>query len=134
MKLQVFTDGGSRGNPGPAASGAVLKTQDGKTVAEIAKYLGVTTNNQAEYMAAIIGLEKAVELGAQGVELFMDSELVVKQLKGEYKVKNHEIAKRFLEIKNLLTKFKSVKVAHVRREQNAHADTLVNKCLDENWH
>lgn len=133
--LKLFTDGGSRGNPGPAASGAVLKSMngsvEGETIASVSRYLGHDTNNQAEYTAIIIGLEKAKSLGAETIELYMDSELAVKQLKGEYKVKNPEIAKRFLEVKNLLTQFDHVKIKHVRRELNKEADALVNKVLDE---
>lgn len=129
--LKIFTDGGSRGNPGPAASGAVLYSEDGEIIATASKYLGRDTNNQAEYTAIVIGLEKAKELGAETLELFMDSELAVKQLKGEYKVKNPEIAKRFLEVKNLIAQFDYVKIKHVRRELNKAADALVNKVLDE---
>lgn len=129
--LKIYTDGGSRGNPGPAASGAVLYSEDDEVVATASKYLGKDTNNQAEYTAIIIGLEKAKSLGAETIELFMDSELAVKQLKGEYKVKNPEIAKRFLEVKNLITQFDHVKIKHVRRELNKAADALVNKVLDE---
>jgi len=135
MKLRIYTDGGSRGNPGPAASGAVLKevrgTEEGETVATASKFLGVTTNNQAEYVAIIIGLKKAIALGATEVELYMDSELACKQLKGEYKVKNPEIAERFLEVKNLFHSFKQVHLQHIRRERNKEADAIVNKVLDE---
>lgn len=134
MKLRIYTDGGSRGNPGPAASAAVLKSlngnQEGETIATVSKYLGKTTNNQAEYTAIILGLTKAKQLGANAVELFMDSELACKQLKGEYKVKNADIAKRFLEVKNLLTFFKSVRIQHVRREKNREADAVLNNVLD----
>ncbi len=131
MHVHIYTDGGSRGNPGPAASGAVIKSQDGELLAEVTEYLGKTTNNQAEYTAIIIGLERAVKLGATQVSLFMDSELATKQLKGEYRVKDPEIAKRFLEVKNLLHKFDQVSFTHIRREKNEEADALVNKCLDE---
>lgn len=131
MDVHIFTDGGARGNPGPAASGAVIKSPDGKTLAEVAKYLGHTTNNQAEYTAIIIGLERAKKMGANRVTLFMDSELATKQLKGEYRVKDPEIAKRFLEVKNLLHQFDRVTFTHVRREKNKEADALVNKCIDE---
>ena len=130
MKLKIFTDGGARGNPGPAASGAVLKDVSGAVVATASKYLGETTNNQAEYMAIIIGLEKAKEMGATDVELYMDSELATKQLKGEYKVKHPEIAKRFVEVKNLLHAFDRVSFSHVRREKNKEADAIVNEVLD----
>ena len=131
MKLTIFTDGGARGNPGPAASAAVLKNQAGEIVATTSRYLGETTNNQAEYTAIILGLEKAKELGATEIDLFMDSELATKQLNGQYKVKNPEIAKRFMEVKNLLHSFDRVKFSHVRREKNKESDALVNKVLDE---
>jgi ribonuclease HI len=130
MKLTMYCDGGSRGNPGPAASGAVLKGGE-QVVAEVMKYLGDTTNNQAEYTSIIIGLEKAKELGATEVDVVMDSELAVKQLNGEYKVKNPEIAKRYLEVRNLLHSFKRVTFRHVKRAFNKEADALVNKCIDE---
>ena len=133
--IRIFTDGGSRGNPGPAASGAVLKElvggELGETIATAEKFLGETTNNQAEYTAIVIGLEKAKELGAKHVEVHMDSELATKQLNGEYKVKDVQIAKRFLEVKNLMHSFVSVKFKHIRREYNKEADAIVNKVLDE---
>lgn len=135
MTIRVYTDGGSRGNPGPSASAAVLKEMDGvhegKTVATAAKWLGTTTNNQAEYTAIVIGLEKAKAIGATVVQMHMDSELAVKQLTGKYKVKNAEIAKRFLEVKNLTTKFARVTFTHVRREKNTEADALVNETIDK---
>lgn len=131
MEVHIYTDGGARGNPGPAASGAVIKSSAGEILAEISRYLGHTTNNQAEYTAIIIGLERAKKMGATCVSLFMDSELATKQLKGEYRVKDPEIAKRFLEVKNLLHQFERVTFTHVRREKNKEADALVNKCLDE---
>jgi len=131
MHVHVYTDGGSRGNPGPAASGAVVKSVDGEVIGEAMKYLGSTTNNQAEYTAIVIGLEKAAELGATKVDVFMDSELATKQLKGEYKVKNPDIAKRFLEVKNLMHSFERVTFTHIYREKNTEADALVNKCLDD---
>ena len=130
MHVHIYTDGGSRGNPGPAASGAVIKNPEGELLAEVSKYLGKTTNNQAEYTAILIGLEKAQALGATVVSLFMDSELAAKQLKGEYRVKDSEIAKRFLEVKNQLQAFERVTFTHIRREKNKEADALVNKCLD----
>lgn len=133
--MRIYTDGGSRGNPGPAASGAVLKWvedgREGETVEEVAKYLGHDTNNQAEYTAIIIGLKRAHELGADEAELVMDSELACKQLKGEYRVKNPEIAKRFLEVKNWMTRFSKVSVRHVLRAKNKEADAVVNRVLDE---
>ncbi len=130
MHIHLYTDGGSRGNPGPAASGAVLKTPEGETVAEVMKYLGETTNNQAEYMAIVIGLQKALDLGATRVDVFMDSELACKQLNGQYKVKNQEIAKRFVEVRSLEHQFDRVRYTHIYREKNTEADALVNVCLD----
>lgn len=133
--LRIYTDGGSRGNPGPSGIGAALYAlhEDGteELVAEVSKYIGITTNNQAEYKAIIASLEKAIELKAQKVDMRMDSELAVKQLKGEYKVKNPDLAQRFLEVKNLCTKFKSITFTHVRRERNAAADALVNLAIDQ---
>jgi ribonuclease HI len=132
--IRVYTDGGARGNPGPAACAAVLKRLDDgeekETLAEVSLFLGTTTNNQAEYRGVIEGLKKAKELGAQIVEVVMDSELAVKQLNREYKVKDPGIAARFLDVWNLAQAFRRVTFRHVRREQNQEADTLVNACLD----
>jgi len=130
MHVHIYTDGGARGNPGPAASGAVVKDLEGNLLANVMKYLGKTTNNQAEYTAIIIGLEKALELGATEVDVRMDSELATKQLNGEYKVKDQGLAKLFLQVKNLLHDFDQVTFRHVYREQNTEADALVNSCLD----
>lgn len=131
----MYADGGARGNPGPAAGAAVLLEvnedgSNGKVVAEAAKYLGVATNNQAEYTGIIAGLEKAHELGYNEVEARLDSELAVKQLNGEYRVKNAELAKLFLQIHNLKTHFRKITFTHVRREYNKLADALVNKTID----
>jgi ribonuclease HI len=130
MKLITYSDGGSRGNPGPAAGGAVVKTADGELVESLSKFLGRATNNVAEYTGIIIALQAAKRLGATEVEMRMDSELAVKQLNGTYRVKNPDLAKLFLEVKNLMTGFKKVSVKHVRRELNTEADAAVNACLD----
>lgn len=134
LKVRTYTDGGARGNPGPAGVGAVVVElkdgKEGKVLAEVSEYLGETTNNQAEYTAIIRALKKARELGAEEVEMFMDSELAVRQLTGVYRVKNAELAKRFLEVVELKRHFKSVLFKHVRRELNTHADALVNKAID----
>lgn len=134
MDIRLYTDGGARGNPGPAASGAVLKAlqngMEGEVVATASKYLGVDTNNQAEYTAIIIGLEKAKSLGATRVQVYLDSELATKQLNGQYRVKNPDIAKRFLEVRNLMQQFERVTFTHVRREKNKEADAIVNEVLD----
>ncbi|OGL94759.1 hypothetical protein A2348_04345 [Candidatus Uhrbacteria bacterium RIFOXYB12_FULL_58_10] len=139
MKVRIYTDGGSRGNPGPAASGAVIKKltgdlgphgEEGELIARVSRWLGKDTNNQAEYAAIIIGLERARALGATEVDMVMDSELAVKQLNGIYKVKNPEIAKRFVEVHNLIQDFRKVTFRHVRRAYNKDADALVNECID----
>ena len=131
MKFIINTDGGARGNPGPSAIGVVIRDSKGKVVFQIGKYIGKTTNNQAEYQAVVFALEKAFELGATELEFNLDSELVVKQLSGEYKVKNHDLAQQFLKIWNLKNKFIKVSYKHVYREANKDADELVNKALDE---
>lgn len=134
MHIRMYTDGGARGNPGPAASGAVLKLlengREGETIATASKYLGKDTNNQAEYTAIIIGLEKAKKIGASRVEVHLDSELATKQLNGEYRVKNPDIAKRFLEVRNLMHAFERVTFKHIPREKNKEADAIVNQVLD----
>ncbi len=132
MNLQIYTDGGARGNPGPAGIGVVVVDKDtGLVLDEIAVYLGETTNNQAEYRAAITALQKAVDLGAKTVELISDSELMIKQARGVYKVKNADLAKRFLELKNLETQLGGrVQYRHVKREHNKKADALANQAMD----
>ena len=128
-KATIHTDGGARGNPGPAGIGVVLEF-DGQTH-NFKKYIGETTNNQAEYKAVILGLEKAKELGADEVDVFLDSELVQQQLSQKYKVKNQGLAPLFVQAWNLSIGFKKIKYVHVRREDNKEADALVNKVLDE---
>lgn len=135
-RIRAYTDGGARGNPGPAGAGAVLLLLDeeGKEVrqlAEVSVYLGETTNNQAEYRAIFLALQKARELGSEDVEVRMDSELAARQLNGQYRVKNAELAQRYLEIVNLKRSFKRVIFKHVRRAQNAQADALVNAAIDQ---
>ena len=132
MKAQLFTDGGSRGNPGPAASGAVLFDMDGNVIDEAMLYLGTATNNVAEYTAIVIGLELAKAHNVTELDARMDSELAVKQLKGEYKVKNAELAKLWIQVRELAAGFDRVAFTHVRREGNKHPGALVNKALDEN--
>lgn len=131
-KIIIYTDGGSRGNPGPAGIGVVLYNEKKERIAEISKYLGVTTNNQAEYTALIEGLKKAKDLGAKEVAVFMDSELVVKQLKHEYKVKNKDLAPLFLQVYNLSLNFFKISFTHVYREHNSEADKLANEAMDKN--
>jgi ribonuclease HI len=132
MKLIIQTDGGARGNPGPAGIGVVILDESGKVLEEHAVYLGRTTNNQAEYKGAILGLQRAVALGADAAEVVADSELLVKQARGEYRVKNPELAQRYLELKNFETLLGGrVSYRHVPRERNKHADALSNKAMDE---
>lgn len=129
-KLIIFTDGGARGNPGPAGIGAVLYDENKVLVAEVSEYLGVATNNQAEYKALIAALKKAQELGASELDCYLDSELVVKQLKREYKVKNADLAPLFLIIHNLSLSFKKISYTHIPREKNKEADRLANEAMD----
>lgn len=129
-KLIVYTDGGARGNPGSAGCGAVFYDEQKTKILELSKFLGPATNNQAEYQAVILALEKAKELKVEELNFFLDSELVVKQLKGEYKVKNRDLASRFLEIYNLSQSFKKINYQHIRRELNTEADRLANEAMD----
>ncbi len=130
MKLIIYSDGGARGNPGPAGIGAVLKNEKGQIIAQISEYLGVATNNQAEYKAIIRGLEEANKQGANHVEANLDSELVVKQLNGEYKVKNSGLAPLFLQIHDYRQNFKKIEFKHIKREFNKEADKLANEAMN----
>lgn len=130
MKLTTYTDGGARGNPGPAASGIVVKDDTGKTLSAFGVYLGHQTNNVAEYTALLEALKKAKELGATEVDCVLDSELVVKQMRGEYKVKEPTLQKLFIAVYNTAAQFKKVTYRHVLRAQNKEADAEVNKILD----
>ena len=134
MKLVVNVDGGARGNPGPAAVAAVATTPDGDVLGERSAYIGEATNNVAEYRALLLGLELARELGASEVELINDSELVSRQIGGEYKVKHAGLKPLFLEAMRTLRDFDAWAVRSVRREQNERADELVNRELDEAGH
>ena len=130
MKATLFADGGSRGNPGPAASGAVLFGEDGQVLREVGTYLGVSTNNVAEWTGLLTGLEAALDLGVDDLAVRLDSELVVKQISGAYRVKHAGLIPLHAKAKVLLRKFAHVDVQHVRRKQNAAADALVNQVLD----
>lgn len=132
-KLIIFTDGGSRGNPGPAGLGAIIYDENHNVVSEISEFLGVTTNNQAEYRAILAAIKKAVSLGASEVEFYLDSELAVKQLNREYKVKNKDLAPLFLAIYNLTLSFKKISFTHVPRERNKEADRLANEAMDRGY-
>src|SRR3990167_1663563 len=129
-RLIIFTDGGARGNPGPAAIGVVIKDEFGHTVASYGEYLGAQTNNFAEYSAIISGLTKAKDLGADEVECIADSKLVVEQLNRNWKVKEPTLQKLFVQAWNLMQNFKRVTITHVLREGNKEADAELNKVLD----
>lgn len=130
-KIKIFTDGGARGNPGPAGCGVVMFDEQDQQVGAYKKYLGETTNNVAEYSGVVLAMQEAQKLGAQELDFYLDSELVVKQLNREYKVKNPELAKLFVKIFNLQQSFKEVKYSHVPREMNKLADKLANEAMDE---
>jgi ribonuclease H / adenosylcobalamin/alpha-ribazole phosphatase len=130
VKAKLSTDGGARGNPGPAAYGYVLEADDGTVLAAHGETIGTATNNVAEYRALVAGLEKALELGVDELEVVSDSELVVKQMRGEYKVKKPALRELSDEAAQLARGFKSVSYTAVRREHNELADRLVNEALD----
>jgi len=132
--IVIYTDGGARGNPGPAGAGIVIQ-KGGKVIAEIKKYLGDNrTNNWAEYEALIIGLTEAKKHGLtkQPIEIRMDSELIVRQMQGEYQVKEETLWPQYMKVHNLIvSSFPEARFVHVRREENGEADRLVNEALDE---
>lgn len=130
MKLTVHVDGGARGNPGPAAIAAVVADADGQIIHEAHETIGRATNNVAEYRALIMGIERALELGATEVELVGDSELVVKQVRGEYRVKDAGLKPLHSAAQSALSGFSEWTIRHVKRDQNAEADALVNQALD----
>jgi ribonuclease HI len=130
MRATLHTDGGARGNPGPAGIGVVLKDESGEVIGEIAQGIGDATNNIAEYSAVIAGLELALTKGVTDVEVFMDSQLVVSQLKGEWKIKNDRLRHLAVKARSLLGRFDSHRLTHVRRELNADADKLANQGMD----
>ena len=131
MKLNVFIDGACRGNPGPASVGVCFFDEAGKTVREYYRAIGETTNNVAEYTAMVEALRLAQDLKATELKVHSDSQLLVRQISGRYRVKNARLSKYILLIKSLRKNFKSVEIVHVPREQNQVADALANKALDE---
>ena len=131
MKARLHTDGGARGNPGPAGIGAVLFDENDNVIGELAKGIGATTNNVAEYKALIEGLELALAKGVTDIRVCMDSQLVVSQVKGEWKIKNERLRSLAGKAEILLRKFNSAKLQHVRREHNADADKLANQGMDQ---
>ena len=134
MKLVVHVDGGARGNPGPAAAGAVISTPDGDVIADAAEAIGVATNNVAEYRGLLLGLRKARELGASEVEVVNDSELVAKQVNGVYKVKHPDMKPLHAAALQALRDFERWSIRSVPRAENAGADALVNQALDAARH
>jgi ribonuclease H / adenosylcobalamin/alpha-ribazole phosphatase len=130
LRARLFTDGGARGNPGPAAYGYVLEAEDGTVLAAEGRAIGSATNNVAEYSGLIAGLRKAAELHVPDVEVVSDSELMVKQMRGEYRVKNAALRALSVEAASLAREFANVEYRHVRRAQNELADRLVNEALD----
>ncbi len=130
-EITIFTDGGSRGNPGQSASGFVLFDQNNEIIEKGGEYLGITTNNQAEYQAVKLALERAKTYQPRKINFFIDSELVVKQMNGQYRIKNRDLWPIHSDIKRLMVGFESVTFSHVRREHNKLADAEVNRILDE---
>lgn len=130
-KLIIYTDGGARGNPGPAGIGVVIKNSEDEVLEEYKEHIGETTNNQAEYQAVVKGLELALPYKPEEVEVRLDSELVTNQINGEFKLKNPDFQVWFIKIHNYKQQFKKIKFKHIRREQNQEADKLVNEALDE---
>jgi ribonuclease HI len=130
VKARLFTDGGSRGNPGPAAYAYVLEAEDGTVLDARGETIGVATNNVAEYAALVAGLERAAEFRVTELEVVSDSELLVKQMRGEYRVKNRALQDLFLDASRLARAIERVTYTAVRREHNELADSLVNEALD----
>jgi ribonuclease HI/probable phosphoglycerate mutase len=129
--LSLFTDGACRGNPGQGGAGALLLGGNGEVVGTAKKYLGHCTNNIAEYRALILGLETALERGTSVISIYLDSELLVRQIQGIYRVKNPDLKPLMVEIRDLLDRFDNWKIEHVPRSENALADGLANEAIDE---
>lgn len=126
----IFTDGGARGNPGPGGIGIVLQNSQRQVIKEISKFIGTCTNNEAEYTALITGLDAAQKLGIKDIICYLDSELVVKQLNGDYKVKNQHLVILYNKVKIKAKEFLNITFKHIPREENVDADLLVNQALD----
>lgn len=130
-RLRVYSDGAARGNPGPSGAGAVLVEPNGQVVDRLGKFLGIQTNNYAEYTGLLLGLRRAKDLGVREVEIFADSELMIRQLGGRYQVKSPTLRPLYEEALKLLNEFTRVKLVHVPREMNAAADAMSNRAIDE---
>jgi ribonuclease HI len=131
MKGRLHTDGGARGNPGPAGIGAILFDADGNVIGELAEGIGAATNNVAEYTALLEGLDLALRKGVTDVDVYLDSQLVVSQVKGEWKIKNERLRALAAKAQSLLSKFDTAALHHVPREKNADADKLANQGMDK---
>ncbi len=125
----IYTDGASKGNPGPAAIGAVILDESGKVVSQVSRGIGRATNNQTEYLALIAGLEEAARLGVEHIEVRSDSELMVRQIRGEYRVRNTALKPLFEKAQHLMARFQYSRIVHIPREQNRSADALCHKAL-----
>ncbi|UCD09909.1 MAG: ribonuclease HI family protein [Dehalococcoidales bacterium] len=128
-KALIYTDGGAEPNPGPGAIGVVIQDQQGKTIATISKAVGRVTNNQAEYMAVIAALEKAISLGIDEVEMYADSELIVRQISGRYRVKNAALKPLYQNVIELKDRLKSFSITHIPRNLNKEADRLAGEAV-----
>ncbi|MGH9388625.1 MAG: ribonuclease HI family protein [Vicinamibacteria bacterium] len=128
---RVYFDGASRGNPGPSGAGALIQDADGTILAEVAKYLGEFTNNMAEYLALSLALKEALRLGIRRVDLYSDSELLVKQINGEYRVKDEKLKLLNKSVRDVLSSFEFYEIRHIPREQNREADRLANRAIDD---
>ncbi len=131
MKYFIYTDGGARGNPGPSGIGFVIQKENGETFIEGGKYIGNATNNAAEYQALLLALQKAKDAGCGDVEIYMDSQLIVRQMTGQYKIKDQHLKVLAEQVKQLLSGFSRFNFTHIPREQNRRADFLVNQALDK---
>lgn len=129
MRVVIHADGASLGNPGPAAIGATIKSEQGRLITTISQGIGRTTNNQAEYRAVIAALEKAIELGAQQVDIKLDAQLVVRQINGKYRVKNAALKPLYQQVKHLQSLLEGFTINHVPRQQNVEADNLAYMAL-----
>ncbi len=134
MQASIYSDGGARGNPGPAGIGAVIYDKNKKEIATVSRFIGKATNNQAEYEALIAALKKAKDLDLKDLKVYLDSELIVKQINREYKVKDKNLALLFMQVHNLCLSFDKISFFHVRREENKRADQLANEAMDGEIH
>lgn len=130
-RFSLYTDGACRGNPGPGGAGSVIRDGDGSVIGTCKKYLGRCTNNEAEYQALIMGMEEAVRRGCSRLDIFLDSELVVRQIGGAYRIRSKNLIKYIHRVKNLLSLFQDYTIAHIDRSLNQMADRLANEAIDE---